>query len=71
MGNCGELRELVNEFRWTKMLLGNAEDWSNEDGAISSNKKCNVLHFYNNENNFCQGMGVYKLRITEKESTSV
>jgi len=53
------------------MLLGNAEDWSNEDGAISSNKKCNVLHFYNNENNFCQGMGVYKLRITEKESTSV
>lgn len=71
MGNCGKLQELVSEFRWTNSLLGNVEDQSNENGETLNNKKCNVLHFYNNDNNFCQEMRVYKLRITDKESSSM
>lgn len=68
MGNCGNLRELVSEFRWTNMQLGNIEDWSNENGAILNNKKCNVLHFYSNDNHFCQEMGVYKQRIMVRKA---
>lgn len=53
MENCGKLWELISEFRWTNMLFGIVEDWSNENIAILSNKTCNVLHYYNNDN-FCQ-----------------
>lgn len=56
MENCGKLWELISEFRWANTLLGNVEDWSNENIAILSNKTCNVMQYYDNDNNFCQEM---------------